>query len=155
MKYHCTGCSYIYDELAWDEDLNITPKTYFESLPSDFFCPLCDTHKDDFTILSESIQVPLSLEKLTPKESEHIPFFEIKWDTLFFEIDESTHPNTQDHFIYKISLFDENEEEVESKIFEIWDEYKGSFDIEYMDEYELRIYCNQDWVFSSGLIERD
>jgi len=46
-------------------------------LPSDFFCPFCDTHKDDFVILEEQINYPIDIKNLTLFESEHFPNYEI------------------------------------------------------------------------------
>lgn len=151
MKYHCTWCDYIYDELIWDDDLGIEPHTYFDTLPSDFFCPVCDTYKDDFTVFEEEIHTPFNRENLTPLEQRHFPKFEIQGDTLIFEIDDETHGSESDHFLYKVSLFEDGEE-IESRYFEVWDEKKWTFDIDYLDEIELRVYCSKEWVFSTWII---
>ncbi len=154
MKYHCTWCDYIYDEMLWDEDLWLAPHTFFDSLPNDFFCPFCDTHKDDFVVLEEQINYPIDKNKLTNFEAEHFPIYEINWDVLKFEIWQIEHPMQEEHFVYKVALFDDSWDMIEEKKFKIWDELSWSFDIEYLDSFELRVYCSRDWVFSSWVIER-
>lgn len=154
MKYHCTGCDYTYDEMKWDDDLGIEAHTFFDALPNDFFCPFCDTHKDDFVVLEEVINEPLNVERLTPFEAEHFPSYEIVWDTLKYEIGQIEHPMQEDHFVYKIELRDESGDKIEEKKFQIGDEATGTFDIEYLDSFELRVYCSRDGIFTTGMIER-
>lgn len=152
MKYHCTGCDYIYDELKWEIDEEIAALTFFDDLPSDFFCPHCDTHKDDFVILSPEINIPLDVHHLTQLEAQHFPIYDIKDDILTLEIWQIEHPSEEDHFIYRIALFDESWDMIEEKTFTPWNEPKASFDIEYLDEFEVRVFCSKDGVFSTGLI---
>lgn len=154
MKYHCTWCDYIYDEILWDEDLWLEPKTFFDNLPSDFFCPFCDTHKDDFIAFEENINYPLDVNRLTNFEAEHFPVFKIDWDKLSYEVWQIEHPSEDEHFVYKVALFDESWDLIEKNYFKVWDEIKWNFDIEYIDSFEFRIYCSRDWVFSSWIIER-
>jgi len=154
MKYHCSWCDYIYDELKWDNEEGIEPFTYFDLLPNDFFCPFCDTYKDDFVILPEYINSPLDIDKLTNFEAEHFPTFEIIWDTLKYEIWQIDHPMLEDHFIYKVSLHDVSGDMIEEKKFNIWTDPTGWFDIEYLDIFEIRTYCSRDWIFSTWLINR-
>lgn len=154
MKYHCTWCDYIYDEILWDEDLDIKPHTFFDNLPNDFFCPFCDTHKDDFVSFEENINYPLDINKLTHFEAEHYPIYNINWDILKYEIWVTEHPNDESNFIYKVSLFDQSWDLIEKHKFNLWEEPVWEFDIEYIDTFEIRIYCSRDWVFSTWLIER-
>ena len=42
----------------------------------------------------------------------------------------------------------------EEKKFQLWDELKWEFDIEYIDEFEIRVYCSRDWIFSTWILER-
>lgn len=154
MQYHCTWCDYIYDELTWDDDLGVPPHTYFENLPNDFFCPVCDTHRDDFTLFDEEIHYPINRENLTPIEAKHFPEYEIVWDVLHYHISENHHLSDENHFIYKIVLFDETWDEILTHLFESWDKVKGIFDIDYLDDFELRVYCSKEWVFSTGKIQR-
>jgi rubredoxin len=154
MKYHCTWCGYIYDEIKWDEDMWIYPLTFFENLPNDFFCPFCDTHKDDFVALEESVNYISDPNKLTAPEAEHYPIIEIDWDKLFYSIWQIEHPSEDDHFVYEVAIFDSSWDLIEKKHFYPWDELKWTFDIEYLDEFEIRIYCSRDWVFSTWLFKR-
>lgn len=155
MKYHCVWCDYIYDEKNGDEDLWIPDKTLFSQLPNDFFCPFCDTHKDDFVILDEAIHYPMNKDYLTGLEAEHYPFYEIVDDVLTYQIQETQHPNDKEHFIYKIALIDESWDEIASQEFAVWEPYTWSFDIDYLDSFELRIFCFKDGVYSTGIITRD
>lgn len=153
MKYHCTGCDYMYDEKLWDEDMGIPAKTFFDLLPSDFFCPVCDTHKDDFVVLEEHINFPLDLDHLTAFESEHFPDYHIVWDTLKYIFSENHHPSDEQHFIYKVALHDDSGDEIVKHQFQAWDEVGWEFDIDYLDSFELRVYCFRDGIFSTGMIE--
>lgn len=46
--YQCNNCLTIYDEKKGNLAKNIPPQTPFNSLSSDFCCPLCDAPKDAF-----------------------------------------------------------------------------------------------------------
>ena len=154
MKYHCSGFDYIYDEVVGDEDLGIEPKTFFDHLPNDFFCPFCDTHKDDFVILEDQIHSPININNLTAFEGEHFPNYEIVWDILKYHFSETQHPNDENHFIYKIALFDESWDEILKHNFEAWADVKWEFDIDYLDSFEIRVFCIKDGIFSTGVITR-
>lgn len=154
MKYHCSWCDYIYDESLWDEDLEIIPYTTFDNLPNDFFCPFCDTYKDDFILFDEEVNYPIDINNLAPKEQEHFPNFTIKDDVLNFSLDENIHPNTQEHFISKISLYDEIWDEIDSKKFNFWDEINWNFYLDYLDNFELRVFCIKEGIFSSWILEK-
>lgn len=52
-KYICTVCDYIYDPEKGDPDSGIEPRTAFEDIPADWFCPLCGVGKEDFEKLEE------------------------------------------------------------------------------------------------------
>jgi len=141
----------MYDEYKGDADIGIEPQTPFETLPSDFFCPHCDTHKDDFVVLPEEIHSPLDKNNLTQLEQAHFPTFEIAGDTLtyFFPEDESEKHYLS--YIYQVSLHDEDGELIGTHIFAN-DTKKGIFDLEYLDIFELRVYSYQYGVFSTGVI---
>ena len=154
MKYHCSWCSYIYDESVWDEDLEIEENTLFDNLPNDFFCPFCEIHKDDFILFWEEINYPLDIRHLTPKEQEHFPKISISWEKLNFLIDENTHNSKKDNFIFKISLYDDYWDEIDSKKFNFWDEVKWSFDLDYLDNFELRVFCIKEGIFSTWFLNK-
>src|SRR5205809_3165454 len=44
----CTSCGFIYDPEEGDPDGGIPPGTPFESIPDDWFCPVCGARKADF-----------------------------------------------------------------------------------------------------------
>lgn len=48
MKYVCSVCGYIYDEVMGDPDNGIDAGTTWDELPEDFECPLCGVGKDQF-----------------------------------------------------------------------------------------------------------
>jgi rubredoxin len=47
-KYVCQVCGYIYDPELGDPDSGIPKGTAFESLPTDWKCPICGVGKDEF-----------------------------------------------------------------------------------------------------------
>lgn len=51
-KYVCLLCGFIYDEeKGWPED-GIDPKTPWEKVPDDWFCPECGATKSDFEMVA-------------------------------------------------------------------------------------------------------
>ena len=48
MKYVCTVCGFIYDEVAGDPDNGVAPGTAWADVPEDYVCPLCGVGKDMF-----------------------------------------------------------------------------------------------------------
>ena len=48
MKYVCSVCGYIYDEVTGDVDNGIEAGTLWSDIPEDFECPLCGVGKDLF-----------------------------------------------------------------------------------------------------------
>lgn len=48
-KYICEVCGWIYDPEKGVPELDIKPKTSFESLPDDFVCPECGVGKESFS----------------------------------------------------------------------------------------------------------
>lgn len=47
-KYECTVCGYIYDEAEGCPEQGVAPGTTWDTLPEDFYCPLCSVGKDQF-----------------------------------------------------------------------------------------------------------
>lgn len=153
MKYFCSNCSYFYDELLWDVDLWIEPGSSFDSLPNDFFCPFCGTHKDDFVLLQDEIYYISNTNFMTELEKIHFPEYSISWNTLKYIIN---HDINKDHFISKVELYDDSQGLIDVHFF--WKDSKEiswSFDIEYVDWFEFRIYCIKEWIFSSWIINRE
>ena len=49
QKWICEACGFIYDPEEGDPDGGIPPGTAFDSIPDDWFCPVCGARKADFT----------------------------------------------------------------------------------------------------------
>jgi len=143
----------MYDEYKGATDIGIDPQTPFETLPSDFFCPHCDTHKDDFVVLEEEIHIPIDVNNLTQIEHAHFPTFQIAEDTLTYHFPEDESEKNYLEYIYQISLHDETGDRIEVNIFTD-DKKSGTFDLEYLDVFEIRVYSYQYGIFSSGCLER-
>lgn len=53
MKYECTACGYIYDEVLGDVDGGLAPGTLFADIPDTWVCPVCGVGKDMFAPVAE------------------------------------------------------------------------------------------------------
>ena len=53
QKWICESCGFIYDPEEGDLDGGIEPGTPFESIPDDWFCPVCGARKKDFVPYEE------------------------------------------------------------------------------------------------------
>lgn len=155
MKYICIGCGYIYNEAEWEREYGVPPCTLHTHLPDDFFCPVCqEYHKDDFIALDEPIlPLPTYHPSLQLFEKEHIPLYEKENNLLHIFIGYEKHPMEKNHCIYKIGLYDESGDEIDEKILHIWEEPTAVFDIEYMEQLEIRIFCSKHGIFSTGMID--
>ncbi len=49
QKWICEACGFIYDPEEGDPDGGIPAGTAFDSIPDDWFCPVCGARKADFT----------------------------------------------------------------------------------------------------------
>lgn len=56
--YVCTICGYVFDESAGASDIGISAGTKWESLPSDWKCPICSAPKSAFEKKEESVSEP-------------------------------------------------------------------------------------------------
>ena len=52
-KWRCIPCGYIYDPAEGDPDGGIPAGTPFESLPEDWYCPVCGVGKEEFEPLDD------------------------------------------------------------------------------------------------------
>jgi rubredoxin len=50
-KYVCDVCGYIYDPATGDPDNGVAAGTSFESIPSDWVCPMCGADKSNFSAI--------------------------------------------------------------------------------------------------------
>lgn len=152
MKYYCTGCNYVYNEINWEKEEWIAELTKFEDLPSTFECPFCATSIEEFYKLEDEIIYMDWSIKMHSIEAVHYPNMFLENDILKFEIWNIEHPYEKDHFIYKVELYDETNDLIDSVVFWPWVKPEGQFDMDYIDKFQLRIYCSYDWVFSTNLI---
>jgi rubredoxin len=53
QKWICESCGFIYDPSEGDLDGGIEPGTPFETIPDDWFCPVCGARKKDFVPYEE------------------------------------------------------------------------------------------------------
>lgn len=149
MKYHCSDCNYLYDENFGEKEYEIPAFTLFSKLDDTFICPNCGNPKEFFIELAQEILIPFDKENLTFLEEVHYPKYEINWEKMKISL---IHPQKDDHFIYKISLYDEYWEKVDEK--EVKKENTLEFDLDYLDNFEIRVYCNLEWTFSTWLIQK-
>lgn len=49
MIWQCIHCFTVYDETCGDSENNIPPGTSFVDLPEEYYCPLCEAGKEDFS----------------------------------------------------------------------------------------------------------
>jgi rubredoxin len=55
--YQCKDCMTIYYPLLGDEEQNVLAGTSFEDLPADYHCSLCETSKDEFMEIEETVHL--------------------------------------------------------------------------------------------------
>jgi desulfoferrodoxin (superoxide reductase-like protein) len=90
---------------------------------------------------------------LSPLEKTHIPVINIIENKAIVEIWEISHPMIEWHSIYSISLYDEYWDLVEDKFLNPWENPKAIFEVWDLDDFEIRIKCNVDWLWSSGIVK--
>jgi rubredoxin len=52
-RWMCESCGFIYDPDEGDPDGGIAAGTPFESIPEDWYCPVCGARKVDFAPFEE------------------------------------------------------------------------------------------------------
>lgn len=50
-KWVCLICGWVYDEEKGAPDDGLAPGTRWQDVPSDWQCPECGTHKEDFELV--------------------------------------------------------------------------------------------------------
>ncbi len=58
QAYQCPHCLTIYDAALGDAGAGINPGTPFSQLPEDYFCPVCESPKQDFIVRGKMILQP-------------------------------------------------------------------------------------------------
>jgi rubredoxin len=51
--YQCKHCLSVYDESFGEPENGISKGTTFQSLPSDYYCPLCEAEKSEFVRIEQ------------------------------------------------------------------------------------------------------
>ena len=146
MKYLCTHCNYIYDEILGEVEDWISPWTKLSSMQDIFTCPSCYESIDNFQEIREQINSFDTDKNIIWIEYEHFPFIE-KWEDWFIKI-EVKHPNEESHFLWNIWIYDEYWDIVYEEFFKPWEPASLEFDVSDLDEYEVRTGCSLHWVFS-------
>lgn len=155
MKYFCTWCNYFYNEDSWDLEEGIDSFSRFDNLDESFCCPFCWTSKEDFVNFKEEIIYIENPNFMNFLESSHYPIMEIRWDKIFLEIWNIKHPFDDKHYIKKVCIYDDTWDLIEEKI--LWPNIEPTleFNLDYIDDFEIRIFCNIDWVFSTGILKNN
>jgi rubredoxin len=52
-RWMCESCGFIYDPQEGDPDGGIAAGTPFETIPDDWYCPVCGARKVDFAPFEE------------------------------------------------------------------------------------------------------
>ena len=153
MRYFCTDCSYIFDEANGEKDLWVEPWIKFEEM-LDFYCPNCEAESDMFQPIVEEILYADDSKNLQWLERTHIPHI-LYMDEKEIEVSigEEYHPMDEEHRIAILWLYDEDEELIEEYFFSVDEEPVYSFDIWGLANFEIRAYCNEHGVWSTGVIK--
>ncbi len=144
MKYLCTKCNYIYDEMLWEKEDKIEYGTQFDNLWDNFFCPQCNESGEYFQEITPYVH-SLDEDSLVGIEAEHIPFIEKLADG-FIKI-EVHHPDEEEHFVWNIWIFDEYWDVVYEEFIKPWNPAYLEFDVSDLDEYEIQVSCSLHGVF--------
>ncbi len=143
MRYLCTNCNYIYNEMIWEVDELIERGTKFDEIRYNFICPVCWENEEFFQEIKEEV---IYLDKYSMNiELDHDFFIEFNWNSI--EITWN-HSMEEEHFIWNIWLYDENKDLVEEIFIEPDWELYANFDISYLDDFEIRVQCNLHWTFA-------
>ena len=144
MKYLCTKCNYIYDEMIWEVEDWIECGTRFDNLWDNFFCPQCNESWEYFQEITPYVH-SLDEELMVWIEAEHMPIIE-KLDNWFIKI-EVNHPDEESHFVWNIWIYDEYWDLVHEEFIQPWNPAYLEFDTSDLDEYEIRVQCSVHWIF--------
>jgi rubredoxin len=92
-NYECRVCGYLYEPAKGDSKANISPKTEFGALPSDWRCPVCSAKKNQFVKVGasdapsgfqENLNYGLGVNQLTPGQKNLLIFGGLALAFLFF-----------------------------------------------------------------------
>ncbi len=154
MRYICINCNYLYDESLWDIWEGLEAWTTFKKMLWKRTCPSCWWSIDDFQWIKEEILYVEDKNNLSNFELKHIPKIEFLEDNkIKVVVWETIHPMEKEHFITSISLFDEYWELINETFLTYNEKPEIEFDIDWLDEFEVRARCNLHWLWSSWIIK--
>jgi len=143
MKYACTSCWYVFDEVLWDEVEWVENWTKIDFLDC---CPVCLENDSFFQIKEEVIYVDENtIDKV---EREHLIEIKHDWKTIEVEVWNNSHPMEAEHRILSIWLFDEYWDLVEEKFLNVDDDSVVTFDNYDLDDIEIRVRCSKHGIFA-------
>lgn len=150
-RYLCTNCNFIYDETFWFEEEWISPQTFFYDIQDSWRCPHCEEPKEHFALIKEEINyINKETKILSNIEKEHFIDYEIKDNILSLSWNILNHEmNDKSHYISEVALYDEYWDLISSKLYKLWEELNFSFDIKFIDSFEIRVRCIKHWWWSS------
>ncbi len=156
MKYICINCNYLYDESIWDESEWILIWTTIDSMSNNLSCPSCWWYIENFQQIKEEILYLDNKNAISNLESLHIPKIAFLWNNkIMVSVWNIKHPMEQEHFISSIMLFDEYSDLIEERFLTYNEKLKVNFNIEDIDEFEIRIRCNLHWLWSTWIINNN
>jgi rubredoxin len=147
MKYLCVNCNYIYDEALWDELEWIKAWTKIENLRT---CPVCWA-EDSFEYIKEEV---IYIEEWTPDRIEQEHFIEAEKKDWYVTVCiwKNEHPMTQNHRIVWVALYDEYGDMLDEVFLWEDDDLVVDFEDYYLDEFEVRVACNQHKLFGRKFV---
>ncbi|PIE85528.1 hypothetical protein CSA08_01590 [Candidatus Gracilibacteria bacterium] len=152
MRYLCTNCNYIYDEIIGDIDLGIEGGTKYDDLPYSFCCPVCMEGKEHFSAIVEEVYYLDGKSKYKSGiEREHMIFYKLEDEVLYVNVGGDSHSYSEEHYIMNISIFDEYGDLIEEHILTKDDNPETTFEDFDFDEVEVRITCSLHGVWGIKL----
>lgn len=142
MKYLCTNCRYTFDEALGDIGEDISYWTKIDSIEK---CPVCDEY-DTFHHIEEEVNY-IETDTCDTVELNHYIEAEKIDERLSVTIWANLHPMWENHRIAWVWLYDDEEDLIEEKFFDIEEEPTVFFEDFDLDIFEIRIKCSQHHVF--------
>lgn len=144
MKYLCTKCNYIYDEMLWEVDDGVEFWTKFENVGDHFSCPNCYESSEYFQEVQMHVH-SLDEDFLLWIEAEHIPIIDVLEDWMIKIT--VNHPDEDSHFVWNIWIYDEYWDMVYEQFFTPDMPVYLEYDVSDLEEYEVRVQCNIHGTF--------
>lgn len=151
MRYLCTNCHYVYEEILWDTDLWIEAWTKYDDLPNGFSCPACMEWKEHFSAIVEEVNYLDDNDYKSWVEREHMIYYRLEDEVLYVSVWWSNHSFSEDHYIMSIGIYDEYWDLIEERTLNNEDNPETIFESFDFDEFEIRVVCNSHWVWGMKL----